>query len=691
MTGDEETMTECRTRPVPPRAPKTPHLTTIHGDEREDDYFWMRDLGNPEVMRYIKAENAYTEEIMGETGDFQEKLYREMVERIKETDSSVPVKYRDYFYYHRTEKDRQYKIHCRKKGSTDAEEEITLDVNALAEGHSFCDIGAYEPSPDNQLLLYAADMTGSEIYTLYVKDLNTGRIVDEIKETSGDCLWANDRQTIFYTRLDKARRPYKVFRHKLGSNFNDDIMVFHEPDNAFSLWLSINRSRRFIMMTLKSNNTSEVRYLSADNPGGPFLLFAPRRHKVEYYVEHQEDKFVILTNEKAINFRVMETEIAKPSRRSWKELIPHSDQVLIEDFDAFINHLVIYEREKGLKKIRIIDRKKGKEHHVRFPEAAFNIWPEGNREYDTGTLRFCYESLITPRSVYDYDMETKTQIVKKVDEVKGYDRSRYATERIFASSLDGTMVPLSLAYRKDLKSRQGNPLYLLGYGAYGISYDPMFSSNRLSLLDRGFVFAIAHIRGGKELGRAWYLKGKLLKKKNTFGDFIACAEHLISKKYTSPDRLVISGRSAGGLLMGAVTNMKPQLFTAVIAYVPFVDALNTMLDPSIPLTVPEYEEWGNPNNKSYYYYIRSYSPYDNVKPRHYPSMLIIGSLNDSRVQFWEPLKWAARLRDRKTGDNLLLLKTNLDAGHSGASGRYDFLREIALEYAFIFKVQGIGA
>jgi oligopeptidase B len=679
-------MIKRSSKPEPPRAQKIPKNTTIHGNTRIDDYFWMRDLTKPGVMQYIKAENSYTQAVMADTADLQEKLFDELVGRIKETDSSVPFRFRGYYYYHRTEKDRQYRIYCRKKGSLDADEEITLDVNAMAQGHSFFDIGAYEPSPDGSKLLYAVDTAGSEIYTLFVKDLGTGKIIDEMKETSGDCLWANDSRIIFYTKLDKARRPYKVFRHLLGSNFKKDVEAFHEPDNAFSLWLSKSRSTSFIIMTLKSNNTSEVRYLSANNPEESFALVAPRKHKVEYYVEHQGDRFLILCNERAVNFKLMEAPIDRASRRNWRELIPHNSEVLIEDFDAFKNHLIVYEREKGQKKIRVIDTHKGIEHYVRFDEPAFNIWPEGNREYDTDTLRFGFESLITARSVFDYQMIKREQTLLKVDEIKGYDRSLYTTQRIYAPSHDGTMIPLSLAYRKDLKSRKGNLLYLIGYGAYGISYDPMFSSNRLSLLDRGFVLAIAHIRGGKELGKPWYLKGKLLRKKNTFLDFIACAEHLIARKYTSPDRLVICGRSAGGLLMGAVTNMKPHLFKTVIAYVPFVDALNTMLDPSIPLTVPEYEEWGNPNRKSYYHYIRSYSPYDNVRRCDYPHMLIIGSLNDSRVQFWEPLKWAARLRECAAGDNLILVKTNLEAGHSGASGRYDYLKEIAFEYAFIFKV-----
>lgn len=675
---------------TPPSAPRKEKAITVHGDCRTDGYYWMRDLNDPDVMKYIEAENAYTDQIMSDSSSLKESLYLELVGRIRETDTSVPVKFGSCHYYSRTEKDRQYKIYCRKKGSLEADEEIILDLNALAEGHEFCSLGAFEPSPDNEKLLYAVDFSGSEEYDLHVKDLVNGTLCDTaITGVTGDCIWTGDGKTIFYTIYDSARRPYKLYSHLLGSAREDDRLICTENDQAYALFVSKSRSKQFIFLTMRSNTTSEIHFLNAAEPEGSFTMIAPRRHKIEYFAEHIGDHFYIRTNEKALNFKVMITDTASPFRKNWREFIPHRSDVLIEDYDAFRNHLVLYERNDSIRKIRILRIDDGSEHYIDFPETVCYAWASGNLEYDTELLRFAYESPVTSRSVYDYNMNEKTKVLKKQDEVKGYDPSQYETKRVYAVSHDGTKVPVSLFYRKGMIRNGSNPLFLIGYGAYGICYDPAFSPHRLSLVDRGFIYAIAHVRGGKDMGAQWYLDGKLLKKKNSFFDFIACAEYLIQKKYTARDRLIASGRSAGGLLMGAVTTMRPDLFKAVIAEVPFVDALNTMLDSSLPLTVPEYEEWGNPQKISYYRYIKSYSPYDNTVERDYPDILIMASLNDTRVMFWEPLKWTARLRELKKDHNLILLKTNLGAGHGGASGRYDTIREIAFEYAFVLKVLGI--
>ena len=675
----------------PPVAKVISKPDTLHGDVRIDDYFWLREKSNPEVIKYLEAENEYTEAVMKQTEEFQKLLYEELVGRIKETDLSVPEKIDDYYYYSRTEEGKQYSIYCRKKESLDAEEEILLDQNALAEGYDYFDIGAFQISRDHQLLAYSVDTTGSETFTLYVKDLNAGGLLkDEIKNIYYYVEWGNDNKTIFYTTLDEAKRPYKLYRHILGTAQEEDEMVYQESDEAFYLSISKTRDKEYLIITLGSMTTTEVRYLKADLPKDNFQVIHPRQHEMEYYVAHHSDKFYIMTNDEAKNFKLMEVSVTDPSKKNWKEVIPHSDSVKIDGMDVFRNHLVVYEREKGLKKIRITNLMDSQVHYVDFPEPVYTYWRSRNPDFNTNMLRFNYTSLVTPRSVFDYNMDTKTRELKKQYEVLGgYDPSLYQSERIFAKASDGTMVPLSLVYRKGMVKDGNNPLLLHGYGSYGISQEPTFSSNRLSLLDRGFVYAMAHVRGGGEMGRYWYEDGKLLKKKNTFTDFIACAEHLIAEKYTSSNKLVIYGGSAGGLLMGAVTNMRPDLFKAVIADVPFVDALNTMLDPSIPLTVIEYEEWGNPNEEEYYDYMKSYSPYDNVEAKDYPNMLITAGLNDPRVQYWEPAKWTAKLRALKTDKNILLLKTKMGEGHMGASGRYDYLKDIAFEYAFIFDLFGI--
>ncbi len=671
----------------PPVAKASPKVDAVHGEERVDNYFWLRDKSNPEVIEYLEAENRYTDALMKHTEEFQETLYQELLGRIKETDLSVPEKIDDYFYYTRTEEGKQYPFYCRKKESLEADEEMLLDPNALAKGHEFLDIGDYKVSPNHQLLAYSADTSGAEIYSIYVKNLNTGELLDEIPDTSFSIQWANDNHTLFYTTLDDTKRPYKLHRHCLGTHPKDDAEIYHEEDGSFYLHISKTRSKAYLLMGLDSVNTSEIHFLDADKPMGDFKVVHPREAELEYSVEHHSDKFFIVTNDNAKNFRLMEASIDDPAKANWKEVIPHRDIVKLDGVSAFQNHLVVYERESGLKKIRVFNLTTNEVHEVDFPEPVYTFWPGSNPEFNTNTLRFRYTSLVTSESVFDYDMDARTRELKKQEEVLGgYNPSRYESERIFARAKDGTMVPISLVYKKGLVKDGRNPLLLQGYGSYGASRDPSFSSNRLSLLDRGCVVAIAHIRGGGEMGRYWYEQGKLLHKKNTFTDFITCAEHLIAEKYTASDKLVIQGGSAGGLLMGAVTNMRPDLFHAVVAHVPFVDVVNTMLDSSIPLTVTEYEEWGNPNDKVYYDYMQTYSPYDNVEAKDYPNLLIIAGLNDSRVQYWEPAKWTAKLRALKTDDNLLLLKTEMESGHGGPSGRYDYLKEITFKYAFILDV-----
>ena len=675
----------------PPVAERIPKRDVVQDEERTDNYFWLRDKSNPKVIEYLEAENGYTEAVMKHTERFQEQLYQELLGRIKETDLTVPEKQDDYFYYTRTETGKQYRIYCRKQESLDGTEEILLDGNALAEGHDYMAIGAYEVSPNHQLLAYAVDTTGDEKFTLRVKDLSTGELLpDEVPNIYYGVEWANDNQTLFYTTLDDAKRPYKLHRHQLGSDAQEDVLVYHETDEAFYLGIGKTRSKAYLLMGLESNNTSEVHYLDADDPTGNFKVFQPRHPEVEYSVEHHSDRFLIVTNADAKNFKLIEAPVEAPTEANWKEVIPHRETVKLDSVSPFQNHLVAYERENGLKQIRIFNLATNEVHSVDFPEPVYTFWGIGNREFNTNTLRFHYSSLITPTSVYDYNMDTRTRELKKQEEVLGeYDPSRYESQRIFAEAADGTAIPISLVYKKGMTQDGNNPLFLIGYGSYGASIDPNFSSNRLSLLDRGLIVAIAHIRGGGEMGRPWYESGKLLNKKNTFTDFITCAEHLLAESYTASDKLVIQGGSAGGLLMGAVMNMRPELFKAVIAHVPFVDALNTMLDASIPLTVIEYDEWGNPNEQPYYDYIRSYSPYDNIEAKNYPNLLVTAGLNDPRVHYWEPAKWTAKLRALKTDSNRLLLKTEMGSGHGGPSGRYDALKETAFEYAFIFDVLGI--
>lgn len=682
----------CTSGPVPPVAAKVAHVNIVLGEERSDDYFWLREKDNPEVIAYLEAENNYTDQIMKHTEDLQNKLYDEIVGRLKETDLTVPVQQDDYYYYTRTEEGKQYVIYCRTYGALGAEEQILLDVNRLAEGKDFFSLDAFVVSPDHKLLAYAVDEQGNEHYNIFFKNLETGEMLpDTIKDVSNSVQWANDNKTVFYTIFDESWRPYKLFRHKLGDDQKADVMVYHEPDEAFWIDITKTKNKKFLVLEFGNKTTSEMRILNANNPTGEFKLIHPRRQDMMYDIESHDNDLYILTNDNdAKNFKLMMTSDDKPARKYWKEVIPHSLSVKLDDFEVFRNHLVVYARQGGLPIIIIRNLKNNDEHFIAFPDPSYTLYQSNNPDYNSNVLRFNYESMITPNSVYDYNMDTRERELKKQKEVLGgYNPDDYQIERIFGETADSTMVPISIVYKKGMVKDGSSPCVLYGYGSYGISTDPWFSVSRLSLLDRGFIFAIAQVRGGGEMGRYWYDDGKLLKKMNTFTDFIACADHLIQEKYTSTDKLIINGGSAGGLLVGAVMNLRPDLCKAVVADVPFVDVVNTMLDETLPLTVFEYEEWGNPNEEQYYDYMMKYSPYDNVEAKAYPDILITAGLNDTRVQYWEPAKWAARLRSMKTDRNLLLLKTTMGAGHAGVSGRYQRIQEIAFEYAFMLDILGI--
>lgn len=676
--------------PSPPDAKQQHHVHTQFGDERVDPYYWLCDRTDPEVMAYLKAENAYTEAMMAHTQPLQDGLYAEMLLRIQETDLSVPYRKGDYFYYTRTEAGKAYPIHCRKQSSLDAPEEVLLDQNQLAQGHEYFRLGVFAVSPDQSMLAYSVDTTGAERYSLYFLNLVTGeRFPDVIPDTYYSLAWANDSQTVFYNQVDAANRPFKLFRHKLGTDVGEDVLIYHEPDEGFTLGVSKTRSDAYILLSLSGMVTSEVHYLCADRPMDAFQVIQPRSHGVEYSVEHQGDSFYIVTNEDAVNFKLVRAPVEAPVHSNWQLVLPHRLDIMIEGVSAFENHLLIYERQAGLPTVRV-RATSGDEHFISFTEPTYEISEGTNLEYRTNILRFNYTSLITPKSVFDYNLDTRERVLlKETPVLGGYDRTQYVSERLEAIAADGARIPLSLVYKKGVQRNGKNPLLMTGYGSYGYSYPDSFSSNRLCLLDRGVVMAIAHIRGGSELGRSWYHNGKFLHKKNTFTDFIACAEYLIQHQWTSPQHLAIEGGSAGGLLMGAVTNLRPDLFKAVIAQVPFVDVVTTILDTSLPLSVIEWEEWGNPNDPVFYEYMKSYSPYDNVEAKEYPAMLITSGLNDPRVSYWEPTKWTAKLRDLKTDANVLLLKTNMGAGHSGASGRYAKLREIAFLYAFLLDQWGM--
>jgi oligopeptidase B len=674
---------------IAPVARVVPRVEITHGETRVDHYYWLRDRQNPEVMAYLEAENQHTAAIMRHTEGLQERLFEEMRSRIKETDLSVPEPLDQYLYYTRTEAGGQYPIFCRRFVSLGAEQ-ILLDQNPLAEGHRYFRVGMMQVSPDHRWLAYTLDTSGAEEFTVFIRDLSTGELLPErLERSSPRVAWANDGLTLFYTVLDTARRPWQLYRHRVGTAQHDDVLVRTEPDPSFYLDISRTRSGRYLLLDLSSHSTTEVWFTSADRPEEPFRVIQPRESGIEYAVTHHGDRFFITTNQAAPNFRLVQAPVDEPSREHWSPVLPYRSEVKVDSTDAFRNHLVIHERESGLTRIRILDLATGSEHLIPFPEPVYTVRPHGNPEFDTTLFRFTYTSLVTPSSVVDYDLAAHTWTVRKQTEVRGYQPARYRSERLYALAADNVQVPISLVYRTPLDRHGSRPMLLSGYGAYGLSYDPVFSSNTLSLLDRGFVVAIAHVRGGEELGRPWYEAGRRLNKRSSFTDFIAAAEHLIAEGYTNPRRLVINGGSAGGLLIGAVTNLRPDLFQAVLAEVPFVDVVNTMLDASLPLTVIEYDEWGNPEDPEAYAYIRSYSPYDNIAAKNYPHMLVTAGLNDPRVAYWEPAKWTAKLRATKTDQNRLLLRVNMGAGHGGASGRYDTLREIAFKYAFILDVLGI--
>lgn len=677
------------TKKEPPVAEKKPKELTIHGHTRVDNYYWLNERENPEVIAYLKDENAHTEVMMKDTKELQEKLFNEIVGRIKQDDSSVPYFDNGYYYYVRYEEGKEYPLYCRKKQSLEASEEIMLNVNELAEGFDYFQVKGVSVSPNNQFLAYGVDTLSRRLYTLKIKNLETGELLDyKVKNTSGSFAWANDDQTIFYTIKDETTlRPYRVMKgNAFGNSFNDSE-VFKEEDETFYTGVYKTKSDQYIMISSGSTLSSEYRYANADDPT-EFKIIQPRQRELEYGVAHFKNKFLVVTNLDAKNFRLMETPVDNTSKEHWKEIIPHRDDVLLEEIEVFNDYFVVNERKNGLAHIRIIEWENGNEHYLDFEEEVYVAGISANPQFDSKTLRYSYSSLTTPYSVYDYDMENRNKELMKQQEVVGdFSPDNYKTKRLYATARDGKKIPVSMVYHKETPPGNDSPLLLYGYGSYGHTIDPYFSSVRLSMLDRGFTFAIAHIRGGQIYGREWYDDGKMLNKKNTFTDFIDCANFLVEQNYTSPEHLYAAGGSAGGLLIGAVVNRRPELFNGVIAAVPFVDVVTTMLDESIPLTTSEYDEWGNPNDKEYYEYILSYSPYDNVKSQKYPNMLVTTGLHDSQVQYWEPAKWVAKLRDLKTDENLLLLHTNMEAGHGGASGRFEKYKETALEYAFLLKLE----
>ena len=680
--------------PTPPVARKEPKALRIHGHERVDDYHWLRKKDAPDVVSYLKEENAYTAAVMKPTEALQDALYKEMLGRIKETDLTVPHKEGDYFYYSRTEQGKQYPIFCRKRDRVDAPEAVILDMNELAKATGFVGVGTMEVSDDGNLLAYGVDTTGYRQYTLHIKDLRTGEIRPERIERVTSAAFASDNKTIHYVVEDPvSKRSYRLYRHVLGADAAKDPLVYEEKDQMFEMRVDRSRSRAYVFLTAGSKTTSEVRFIKADRPEDTFAVIAAREHDHEYYVDHRGDLFYIRTNAGGRNFRLVTARASDPARARWREVMPHREDVMLEGVKAFEDHVVLMEREGGLKHFRIFDEKKKLSQRIALPEPLYAANPEWNAEYKTSFFRLNYQSLVTPPSVYDYDVKKKElKLLKRNEVLGGYDPSRYEMQRIYAAAADGTKIPISLVYKKGTATDGKSPLLLNGYGSYGLPIQAFFSSNRFSLIDRGVITGVAHIRGGGEMGKKWHDDGRMMAKMNTFTDFIACAEHLVKSGWTSKDRLAISGGSAGGLLMGAVTNMRPDLFKVVISSVPFVDVINTMLDESLPLTVSEFEEWGNPKVKEQYDYMMKYSPYDNLTAKAYPAILMQTSYNDSQVMYWEPAKYVAKLRALKTDKNPLLLKINMDpAGHGGKSGRYDKLREVAFEYAFVLDQLGLSA
>ena len=674
----------------PPVAKKVPKSSTIHADTRVDDYAWLRDRTNPDVISYLQAETAYADAVMAPYESFRQKLYDEMLARIKQTDVNVPYRKGSWYYNTRTEQGKQYPIFIRQK-SLDAPEEVILDVNKLAVGQKFMSVGAFEVSDDGNLLAYSTDNIGYRQYTLHVRDLRTGEDLPDTALRVHDPVWAKDSKTMYYVVEDPvSKRSNRLYRHVLGTAGTSDPLIYEEKDELYDIGIERTRSCDWFVIDLDSKTSNEERVIPTGDPTAEARVIVPRKADHKYYVDHRGDRFYIMTNDIGINYRVISAPVSDPQQKNWVEVVPYRKPVKIDSIDAFAGFLVLRSRENGLANIEVIDLRDGRLNRVTFPEPVYALFGSTNEEFNTTKYRYNYQSLVTPGSVYDYDMQSKTStLLKRTEVLGGFDAANYRSERIWATAKDGARIPISVVYRKGVDPRRKNPMWLTAYGSYGSVTQDAFSSNRLSMLDRGVVFAIAHIRGGGEMGKEWHEQGRMMTKKNTFTDFIAAAEHLIAEKYTSTARLVISGGSAGGLLMGAVTNMRPDLFKAVVAYVPFVDVINTMLDPTLPLTTQEYIEWGNPNDKPAYVYMKSCDPYSNVTKQKYPAMLVRTSLNDSQVGYWEGTKWVAKLRANKTDDNPLLLKVNMGAGHGGSSGRYDKLREDAWDYAFMLWQLGI--
>nr|WP_233267576.1 S9 family peptidase [Algibacter sp. L1A34] len=678
-----------------PSAKKISKTLEMHNDVRIDNYYWLNDRENPEVIDYLNAENDYTKALMKHTEGFQKDLFEEMKGRIKEDDSSLPYKLNDYWYITRYETGKDYPIYLRKKESLDAKEEILFDCNEMAKDHSYFSLGGISISPDNKMAAFSTDTVSRRQYTVQIKNLETGAILDDkILNTTGSATWANDNKTLFYTMKDEITlRSHKIFKHKLSSDSTDDVEVYHEADETFNTFVYKTKSKKYIIIGSSSTLSSEYQILSADTPDAAFKIFQERTDDMEYSIAHYDDAFYIISNcDGATNFKLLKTSETATEKENWKDLLPHRKDVLLEDIEIFKDYLVVNERENGLNNIRIISWDGSEDYYLPFNSETYTSYIGNNPDFDSDVMRYGFNSLTNPSSVMDYNFKTKTSEIKKEQEVLGgkFNKENYESKRVWATARDGVKVPISLVYKKGIKLDGTNPLLQYAYGSYGSTIDPSFSTIRLSLLDRGFVYAISHIRGGEYLGRNWYETGKLLTKKNTFTDFIDCSKFLIEENYTSNKHLYAYGGSAGGLLMGAIINMNPELYNGVLAAVPFVDVVTTMLDDSIPLTTGEYDEWGNPNNETYYHYMKSYSPYDNVEAKNYPNMLVTTGLHDSQVQYWEPAKWVAKLRELKTDTNKLLLQTDMESGHGGASGRFESLKEVALEYAFLLDLEGIN-
>jgi oligopeptidase B len=679
----------------PPVALRKHTERTVHGHTLVDDYAWLREKDDPAVLAYLEAENAWCSAVMAGSEDLQKQLYNEMLSHIKETDVSVPFRDRQYWYYSRTEQGKQYEIYCRKRGTVEApecEEEILLDVNEMAKNESFMALGTMVVSDDGNLLAYSCDNRGFRQYKLYVKDLRSGELLSQQVDRVGSVVWAADNRTLLYTVEDEEqKRQFQCYRHVLGTPHAEDELVYEEKDERFNIGAGRTRDDRYIILESASHTTTEERFLPADEPRGEWRLVEPRRDEIEYYADHRNGRLYIRVNDTGRNFRLVTTPVEAPGRENWTELIPQRQEAMLEEVDLFAGHAMVWERRQGLQHVRAVlfngpGPEMGEGREIEFPEPVYSTQPHANRVYKTGKYRYAYQSLVTPASVFEYDVATgASNLLKQVEVPGGFDRTRYESERIFAKAADGVEVPVSLVWRKDKRERGKNPLWVYGYGAYGYSLPMGFSSNRLSLLDRGLVLAYAQVRGGGDMGKAWHDAGRLMHKRNTFTDFVTVTEHLVAQGYGAADRVAAEGGSAGGMLMGAIANLRPDLYRAIVAHVPFVDVMNTMLDPTLPLTVPEYEEWGDPNEKAAFEYMLSYSPYDNLEGKEYPAMLVKTSLHDSQVMYWEPAKYVAKMRTLRTDGRHLVLNTNLAAGHGGASGRYDYLKEIALDYAFLLR------